>query len=180
MKFANVTYGSTPKDTKTYTYVVNDNVRKGDKLISIVKHYQSGKVFATTSVAASTSKFLSQDEIEVLKDKKLTTETMTASYTGKELGIEKTIQGKGGKFVAGGKSTHDEQGNYIVGAREEAARGEALLLAERQGAKLAETAKTTSAIERADRYNSATGNKPQQPPMPSGSFEEYSRKFKEQ
>lgn len=180
MKFANVTYGSTPKDTKTYTYVVNDNVRKGDKLISIVKHYRSGKVFATTSVAASTSKFLSQEEISVLKDKKLTAETMTASYTGKELGIEKTIQGKGGKFVVGGKSTHDEQGNYIVGAREEEARGEALLLAERQGAKLAETAKTTRAIERADRYNSATGNKPQQPPMPSGSFEEYSRKFKEQ
>lgn len=180
MKFANVTYGSTPKDTKAYTYVVNDNVRKGDKLISIVKHYRSGKVFATTSVAASTSKFLSQEEISVLKDKKLTAETMTASYTGKELGIEKTIQGKGGKFVVGGKSTHDEQGNYIVGAREEAARGEALLLAERQGAKLAETAKTTSAIERADRYNSDTGNKPQQPPMPSGSFEEYSKKFKEQ
>lgn len=180
MKFANVTYGSTPKDTKTYTYVVNDNVRKGDKLISIVKHYQSGKVFATTSVAASTSKFISPEEAREMAAKGVTPTEMGSSYTGKELGIEKTIQGKGGKFVVGGKSTHDEQGNYIVGAREEAARGEALLLAERQGAKLAETAKTTSAIERADRYNSATGNKPQQPPMPSGSFEEYSKKFKEQ
>lgn len=180
MKFANVTYGSQPKDTKTYTYVVNDNVRTGDRLVSVVKHYRSGKVFATTSVAASTSKFISGDKIKELEGKGLVPETMTAAYTGKELGIGKTIQGEGGKFIKGGKSTHDEQGNYIVGAREEAVRGEALLLAERQGAELAETAKTTSAIERADRYNSATGNRPQQPPKPSGTFEEYSRKFKEQ
>lgn len=65
-KFAQVGYGSQgqgiSKNGIGYTYVVNDNVRTGDKIFPVAKHYQSGKVFATTGKVLSRSENLSTEK----------------------------------------------------------------------------------------------------------------------
>lgn len=93
-KFALVGYGSDGRGVGTteqgYTYVVNDNVRTGDRLQPIATS-RKGRKFVTTGVVNHSYKQTSIkgqevkqrfDENETKKGKEITT-----AYTGKELGI---------------------------------------------------------------------------------------------
>ena len=66
-KLALVRYGSegegpTNDPKKSYTYVVNDNVRAGDRISPVVKHAKSGTIFATTGKVQSTAKNASTEK----------------------------------------------------------------------------------------------------------------------
>ena len=128
MKFAQVGYGSdgrsTGDDGKGFTYVVNDNVRTGDTISPVVRHYKSGTLFATTGKIVSTAKTLEtkngQEISEHLDEKEITKDQLTQAYTGKELGIPREMN-------IGGRSRHDENGDYMASQREKLARAESIL-----------------------------------------------------
>lgn len=91
-KFAKCGYGSQGqglgKTTDGYTYIVNDNVRTGDR-IQVVSTSSNGKKFATTAVPLHTYKETSvkgqQAKQEVMEK---TGKDPTQSYSGKELGVQ--------------------------------------------------------------------------------------------
>lgn len=138
-KLALVGFGTGSKDSKNhgkndglgphgtgYTYVVNDNVRTGDRLNPVVLHRNKKTVFVTTGRVVATAKNTStekgQEMMERQDGEQMDESDLTKIYTGKELGLSGE-RANNGKFVAEGRSTHDEKGNYIVGRREAAARG---------------------------------------------------------
>ena len=136
-KFAFVRYGSDgegPKSKggalKSYTYVVNDNVRKGDRISPVVKHAKSGTIYATTgkvmATAANENTQNGKQMMEQVKEKEEETKqpiTLTNVYSGKELGLA-SQQGEGGKFVSeGGGSFSTRNNGYVLGQREKATRG---------------------------------------------------------
>ena len=97
-KFAQVGYGSRGqglgRSPDGYTYVVNDNVRKGDR-IQVISTSRKGKKFATTAVPLHTYK---ENSVKGQELKQKTTSDMenagkegkiTQSYSGKELGLER-------------------------------------------------------------------------------------------
>ena len=85
MKFAQVGYGSDGRaageDGKGFTYVVNDNVRTGDTISPVVRHYKSGTLFATTGKIVSTAKTLEtrkgQEIAEHLDEKEIPKDQLT-------------------------------------------------------------------------------------------------------
>lgn len=96
-KFAQCGYGSTGqglgKTTDGYTYVVNDNVRTGDK-IQVIATSSKGNKFATTAVPLHTYK---EDSVKGQKAKQEAITSMEnrgqkgeilQSYSGKELGVQ--------------------------------------------------------------------------------------------
>lgn len=89
-KFAQCGYGSQGqglgKTTDGYTYVVNDNVRTGDK-IQVIATSKKGNKFATTAVPLHTYKETSaKGQIAKQQVQEKTGKEPTQSYTGKELG----------------------------------------------------------------------------------------------
>jgi hypothetical protein len=91
-KFAQCGYGSQGqglgKTTDGYTYVVNDNVRTGDK-IQVIATSKSGNKFATTAVSLHTYKETSKKgQIAKQQAQERTGKDPTQSYSGKELGIQ--------------------------------------------------------------------------------------------
>lgn len=96
-KFAQCGYGSQGQGLGTtadgYTYVVNDNVRTGDK-IQVIATSRKGNKFATTAVPLHTYKENSvkgqkakQDAITSMENRGQKGE-ITQSYSGKELGVQ--------------------------------------------------------------------------------------------
>lgn len=92
-KFAKVGYGSDGRGLGStqdgYTYVVNDNVRTGDKLQPVATQWISKRKFVTTGVALHTYKQDSVKGVETeVQAQSQTGKKPTQIYTGKELGIE--------------------------------------------------------------------------------------------
>jgi hypothetical protein len=91
-KLAQCGYGSQGqglgKTTDGYTYVVNDNVRTGDR-IQVVATSKKGNKFATTAVPLHTYK---ENSVKGQKAKQEAQEQTgkdpTQSYSGKELGVQ--------------------------------------------------------------------------------------------
>jgi hypothetical protein len=121
----NKNHGLGPSETG-YTYVVNDNVRTGDKITPVVRHRSGKTVYATTAHVIGTAKNASTEKgQEMMLDSdgnEMDESDLTSVYTGKELGL-KGERGKSGKFVLEGRSTYDKDGNYEIGRREAATRG---------------------------------------------------------
>lgn len=95
-KFALVRYGSNGRGPesqpdKTYTYVVNDNVRTKD-IIQVIStsHGNSPKKFATTGYVKSAFKENSAkgQEAKIEAQKNTNGADPTQSYSGKELGVK--------------------------------------------------------------------------------------------
>lgn len=91
-KFAQCGYGSQGqglgKTTDGYTYVVNDNVRTGDK-IQVIATSKKGNKFATTAVPLHTYKETSaKGQIAKQQVQEKTGKEPTQSYSGKELGFQ--------------------------------------------------------------------------------------------
>ena len=123
-KFAKVGYGSHGQGLGTtvdgYTYVVNDNVRTGDRIQVVSTQHNSGKKFATTAVPLHTYKentakgqeakleVVAKGDKDIVKalEKKIGQgkfsweqvnaeeerrgRQITTAYTGKELGIQRS------------------------------------------------------------------------------------------
>ena len=97
-KFAKCGYGSQGQGlgntTDGYTYIVNDNVRTGDR-IQVISTSRDGKKFATTAVPLHTYKETSvkgqQAKQEVMEK---TGKDPTQSYSGKELGVQGSMATK--------------------------------------------------------------------------------------
>lgn len=90
-KIAQCGYGSRGeglgKTQNGYTYVVNDNVRTGDK-IQVISTSRKGNKFATTAVPRSVFQENSKKgQTAVQEAQQKTGENPTKAYTGKELGI---------------------------------------------------------------------------------------------
>ena len=125
-KLALVRYGSegegpTNDPKKSYTYVVNDNVRAGDRISPVVKHAKSGTIFATTGKVQSTAKNASTEKGKEMQ-KELGDKQATEVFTGKELGLG-AQRGQGGKFTTEGGQSFSTHAGYIIGEREKATRG---------------------------------------------------------
>ena len=91
-KFAQCGYGSQGqglgKTTDGYTYVVNDNVRTGDK-IQVIATSKKGNKFATTAVPLHTYKETSaKGQMAKQQVQEKTGKEPTQSYSGKELGVQ--------------------------------------------------------------------------------------------
>ena len=126
-KLAFVRYGKDGQgpandEEKKYTYVVNDNVRKGDRISPVVRHASekgNNTIFVTTGKVMATASNASTE-----KGKEMTEELggrePTNVYSGKELGLAGQ-RGSGGKFTKEGEEV-TEQG-YALGQREKAIRG---------------------------------------------------------
>lgn len=90
-KFAKVGYGSHGQGlgatSDGYTYIVNDNVRTGDR-IQVISTSSRGRKFATTGVPLHTYKENTKKGQEAKQEvtQKLGVEP-TQSYSGKELGV---------------------------------------------------------------------------------------------
>lgn len=105
-KFAQVGYGSQGQGlgntTDGYTYVVNDNVRTGDR-IQVISTSKSGTKFATTAVPLHTYK---ENSVKGQEAKKEVVDKIgkdpTQSYSGKELGVQGS---KATKELPSGKRT---------------------------------------------------------------------------
>lgn len=98
-KLAQVTYGLGGKG-EAYTYVVNDNVRAGQVINPIVKHYKSGNTFATTGIiqeAVERNSTTGQSLEDGVKDK--TGNDLAKSETASALGISSRIRGEKGRFA---------------------------------------------------------------------------------
>ena len=90
-KLAKCGYGSKGeglgKTSDGYTYVVNDNVRTGDK-IQVVATSRKGRKFATTAVPLHTFQENSKKgQMAKQEVQQKTGDVPTQSYTGKELGV---------------------------------------------------------------------------------------------
>lgn len=90
-KIAQCGYGSRGeglgKTTNGYTYVVNDNVRTGDK-IQVISTSRKGNKFSTTAVPRSVFQENSKKgQMAVQEAQQKTGENPTQSYSGKELGV---------------------------------------------------------------------------------------------
>ncbi len=93
-KFAKCGYGSSGeglgKTQDGYTYVVNDNVRTGDR-IQVVATSRKGNKFATTAVPLHTYQENSKKgQMARQEAEQKTGEAPTKSYSGKELGVSGT------------------------------------------------------------------------------------------
>lgn len=98
-KFAKVGYGSDGRGTGKvggYLYVVNDNVRTGDRL-QVIATSQRNRKFATTGVPIHTYKELSskgmeakREAMEDMEKSQRRDKDITRAYTGKEMGLQRS------------------------------------------------------------------------------------------
>lgn len=151
-KFVTVGYGSQGQGTNRhtgegYTYIVNDNVRTGDKVAVAVMHAgANGKIFGTTGkiLSSTKSELKAREQMGENKDKPI-----ASAFTAKELGYKQT-RGATGKFQG---STHDKYGNYIAGEGENIARGKGMEEYQKQlGAEYSSTEKATRSVETYEEY----------------------------
>lgn len=118
-KFARVGYGSHGQGMGTqpegYTYVVNDNVRTGDKIqvISTATHrdkstgeLKRGRKFATTAVPHHVYGERTKKGQEAKQDAESAVGEVTRSFTGKELGVTGSTYGQ---------NYMDKKNGYYVG-----------------------------------------------------------------
>lgn len=156
VRFGSEGQGPENDEEKRYTYVVNDNVRTGDRISPVVKHAgKNGTVFVTTgkimATATNTEKGKGKEMAEQLGDKEATN-----VYSGKELGLG-AQRGAGGKFSTEGGGSYSTKANgYILGEREKATRGgniKEYVMQHGQQDKLSENAK--KAVETFESYSSA-------------------------
>jgi len=120
-KLASVSYGLDGQG-KTYTYVVNDNVRVGQVLNPSVKHYISGKIFGTTAIVQQTQKDTPEKRAEI-KDENGKTVNVEQALTAKEAGASSTARGEDGRYAGrqsatggAGKVSKGEDGRYAAAA----------------------------------------------------------------
>lgn len=118
-KFAIVGYGSQGqgkgKNGEGYTYVVNDNVRVGQRLQVISTARDHKTKFVTTAVpqsTANTNSIIGQNEKQKLQEKGVDTENLTKAYSGGELGAKGEITKK--DVVIG---VNKPQSEYTISAR---------------------------------------------------------------
>lgn len=120
-KFAQVGYGSqgqgVGKTAEGYTYVVNDNVRVGQRLqVVATSHGKQPKKFVTTAVPLTTYKENSAlgkiKKAEIEKELGNADEKLTKAYSGAELGASGEISKKDIQ-IAG----HKPQSQYTISAR---------------------------------------------------------------
>lgn len=155
MKFAQVGYGSngqgTKKDGGGYTYIVNDNVRKGDTINPSVVHYWSKNIFATTGKILGTTNNLQKI------DPNLKQNDLAKAIKGSDVGIT-TTRGKGGKFTTD-KSYHTPDGDYVASQYELSSRGANIMERQKEQAKkglkieTSQTPKTEKAIDTFEEYS---------------------------
>lgn len=141
MKIISVTYGL-HGNTEEYTYLVNDNVRKGQVIFPNVQHYKSGKIYGTVGIAQKTSTYGSrvskkdiakfQQEVAHKDPNMEITGSVMTGKGAKNLGasISKTEKNEEGKYV-GTQATIDNyenntHSNPYIGNRKEAARQDRL------------------------------------------------------
>lgn len=104
MKIINLSYGLKGGKGKLYTYLVNDNVRRGQVVFPNVKHYKSGKVFGTIGIAQQTMNANGKKARERIAELESEGKNLTGT----------AITGKGyneGRSIS--KTEKDENGNYI-------------------------------------------------------------------
>lgn len=116
-KIAKCGYGSDGrgigKTEEGYTYIVNDNVRTGDK-IQVIATSRNQKKFATTAVPLHTYKETTVKGKEAKQDAiSKTGKDPTESYTGKELGISREGINKQAYKLGGDK----QQSQYTMQTR---------------------------------------------------------------
>lgn len=155
MKFAQIGYGSngqgTKKDGGGYTYIVNDNVRKGDTINPSVVHYLSKNIFATTGKILGTTNNLQKI------DPNLNQNDLAKAIKGSDVGIT-TTRGKGGKFTAD-KSYHTPNGDYVASQYELSSRGANIMERQKEQARkglkteMSQTPKTKEAYETFEEYS---------------------------
>lgn len=123
VRFGSEGQGPENNEKKQYTYVVNDNVRTGDRISPVVKHAGvKGTIFVTTGKVMGTAKNASTEKGKEMK-KELGDKEPTNIYSGKELGLS-AQRGAGGKFVTEGGGSYSTNANgYVLGEREKATRG---------------------------------------------------------
>lgn len=126
-KIAMVGYGSSGqgvgKDGKGYTYVVNDNVRVGQRLqVIATSHGKEPKKFVTTAVPNKTfneNSVVGKEEMRILKEdlktKNKSNIDFTKAYSGGELGASGEISKK--DVVVG---TNQAQSEYVISSRAKA------------------------------------------------------------
>ncbi len=143
-KIVRVGYGSEGQgvgSTDGYLYVVNNNVKTSDIVFPSVIHYKSGRVFGTTGKVLGTE--TKQVMLKIL-DKNGKLMDIAGLQTARDLGVG-TARGAGGKFMSD-RSTHNENGEYILSERDKAIRGGNILsraqgdMAKTEKAEQAETA----------------------------------------
>ena len=163
-KFAQVGYGSSGqglgKTTEGYTYVVNDNVRVGQRLQVIsTSHGKVPKKFVTTAVPLTT---YSENSV-IGQDKKVKLQSQgvdpTKAYSGGELGASGEIKRK--DVAIGGNKPQSE---YTVSAR---------ALAEQKYLQTDPNAKFTKNAQETLKYYQE--NKPVK--KEGGTFADYSKPF---
>lgn len=163
-KFAQCGYGSAGqglgKTTDGYTYVVNDNVRVGQRLqVIATSHGKDPKKFVTTAVPLTTyseNSVLGQNQKAKLGDK---ADNLTKAYSGGELGASGETRKKD-IAIGGGKP----QSEYTVSAR---------ALAEEKYLKSNPEAKFTKKSQETLQYYKE--NKPVK--QSGGTFVDYSKPF---
>lgn len=164
-KFAQCGYGSNGqglgKTTDGYTYVVNDNVRVGQRLqVVATSHGKMPKKFVTTAVPITTyseNSVLGQIQKTKLGEKG---DKLTKAYSGGELGASGEIKKK--DVVIGGNKPQSE---YTISAR---------ALAEKKYLQTDPNAQFTQNSQETLKYYQE--NKPT-PRAKGGSFADYSKPF---
>lgn len=122
-KFAQCGYGSmgqgvNPQNGEGYTYVVNDNVRVGQRLQVISTARDNKTKFVTTAVPLHTysEKSVSGKEQKTkLNEANINTDNLTKAYSGGELGASGEITKK--NIIIG---DHKAQTQYTISARAKA------------------------------------------------------------
>ena len=126
-KIAIVGYGSSGqgvgKDGEGYTYVVNDNVRVGQRLqVIATSHGKAPKKFVTTAVPNKTfneNSVVGKEEMRTLKENLKTKGKQdiqfTKAYSGGELGASGEISKK--DVIVG---TNQAQSEYVISSRAKA------------------------------------------------------------
>lgn len=166
-KFATVGYGSQGqgmgKSGEGYTYVVNDNVRVGQRLQVVSTARDRKTKFVTTAVPKSTANensIIGKQKKTELQGKGVDTDNLTKAYSGGELGAKGEISKK--DVVIGGNKPQSE---YTISAR---------ALAEQKYLKSDPTAQFSENAQETLKYYQ--GNEPK-PRQNGGTFADYSRPF---
>lgn len=177
MKFAQVGYGrdgrGAGKEGKGYTYIVGDNVRTGDTLTPVVKHagvkqtmfVTTGKVLTNKDLEGTGLRGLSntqQEEIVTAEGKKLTEDDLRKAYTGRELGVQRTIGDQASQHKEiGGEDT------YVPSLYQAQARAKSLAVATAEENLAPESISKGAATQRALGVLES----------PPQTFDEYSKQF---
>lgn len=110
MKIISVSYGL-HGNTQLYTYLVNDNVRKGQVVFPNVQHYKSGKIYGTVGIAQKTSTYGSRVSKKDIAQYQR--EVEHKNPTGEILGSVVTGKGARNQGASISKTEKNEDGTYV-------------------------------------------------------------------